>query len=247
MTDGNRPTLGPILTLLVFWATTTQVGCQAPPRIDFSKPTLLKPAPPVNAARLYPLVRHEGQVSIRVGNRPVQVHPYSLDNTGENDQWRFGLEGLRATHLQQTSDGAIQITREDEHSEGVWVAYDPPMVLLPARVAMDRPIEQRTHMTVYSLADNSLRDQGWCTYQVELLGRRTANTPMGLKEVYVLRTTRQIELQLADVQVASETTYLPDVGWLSERIDRITKPMRLFEVHQTESLQRLDRRPIVGP
>lgn len=243
MTHTYRPTLGTIVTLLVFGATAAQVGCQAPPRIDFEKSTL-SPAPPVNAARLYPLAPHEGQVSIRSGNRPVQTPHYSLDNADGNDNWRISLEGIRVTYLQQAADGAIQITREDEHSEGVWVTYDPPIVLLPARVAMDSPIEQRTHMTVYSLADGSLRDQGWCTYQVELRGRRTVNTPMGLKEVYVMRTARQIELGLADVQVVSETAYVPGVGWHSEQIDRITKPMRLFEIHQTESLRLLDRRPI---
>lgn len=192
------------------------------------------------------MARHQGQISIQGGNRPAQTHRYRLDNTEGNDNWHITLQGVRATTLQQTPNGAIQITREDEHNEGVWVTYDPPMVLLPARVAMDSPIEHRTRMTVHNRTNGSLRDQGWCTYQIELLGRKTTNTPMGLKEVYVMRTTRQIELQLADVQVVSETTYLPGVGWLSERINRITKPMRLFEVHQTESLQLLNRRPIDG-
>lgn len=241
-----RPTPGLIAITFVFGATAAQISCQAPGPIDSEKLTL-SPAPPINAARLYPLARHEGQISIQGGNRPAQTHHYSLDNTDGNDNWRINLKDTRTTYLQQTANGAIQVTREDEHHEGVWVTYDPPMVLLPARVAMDSPIKQRTRMTVHNLTNGSRRDQGWCTYQVELLGRRTANTPMGLKEVYVMRTTRHIELQLADVQVVSETTYLPDVGWLSERIDRVTKPMRLFEVHQTESLQLLDRRPSHEP
>ena len=241
-----RPTPGLIAIVLVFGATAAQMSCQAPGPIDFDKSTL-SPAPPITAARLYPLARYEGQISIQSGNHPAQTHRYRLDNTAGNDKWRINLKDTRAIYLQQTAHGAIQVTREDEHNEGVWVTYDPPMVLLPARVAMDSPIEHRTRMAVHNRTNGSLRDQGWCTYQVELLGRKTANTPMGLKEVYVMRTTRQIDLKLAEVQVVSETTYLPGVGWLSERVDRITKPMRLFEVHQTESLELLNRQPIDEP
>ena len=244
MIQAYRPTRCLALILLALTAFTTQFSCQAPQPID-SAPSALKPAPPVNATSLYPLASHAGNISIQVGNQPAQTHHYRLDHANENgNNWRFTLEGIRDTYLQQTANGAIQTTREDEHNEGVWVTYDPPMILLPAKLAMNNPFEQRTHMVVHNLTDGSLREQGWCAYQIQLLGCKTVETLKGRREGFVLQTRRQIELQLAEVQVVSETIYVPGEGWLSEKINRVTKPMRLFEVRQTESLQLLDRQPI---
>lgn len=246
MIHAYRPNRRPARTLWALAAAATLTACQAPQPTDFAELTL-KPAPPIDATTLYPLASHEGSISVQVGNQPVQTYPYRLNPTGEDhNHWRLRLETLRDTYLQQAADGAIQITREDEYKEGVWVAYDPPLILLPARLAMGKPTQQRTRMAVHNLTDGLLRDQGWCTYQVQLLGCKTVDTPDGRQDGYVLQTRRQIELQLAEVQVVSEAVYVPGVGWMREKIDRITKPMRLFEVRQSESLWRVDQGPPMG-
>jgi len=199
----------------------------------------LRPAEPLPAATLYPPIEITGLIERTPGHRPpggprtLRYHEQATDP----HQWQHHLDGVRTRTLTRTQDGAILITSETELAEAVVVTYTPPMVMLPAQVAMNQPIRSKTRMAVHRLSNGSLQDHGWCQYQVELLGTQKIITPTGTREAYIVRTQRQIDLKLAQVRVTSLAAYVPDQGWVAEKIERITKPLRLFEIKQTETLR----------
>ncbi len=191
---------------------------------------------PIASTQLYPLSRRAGSIDRTVGTRSPTTIRYRLDPTGKK-QWRLTLETVRVVHLQQADDGSLLITEEEELAEDVSVTYTPPIVMLPVHLSMNQPINQETHMTVRKRKGGAIQDQGRCRYHTELLGSKAVVTPTGTFNAWIVRTRRNIELQMAQVAVTSDTAYVPGRGWVLERITRVTRPMNLFEVTQTEALQ----------
>jgi len=222
--------------MATFLVVMSPFGCQS--TIPTTNQILLSPmldTLPITAAQLYPMTPHSGVIGRRIGDHARQVLSYHLAHH-EMDQWEWSLEGVRQIKLLQDPNGAIRIATETESAESVRVEYDPPLVMLPERLEMAHPIEQKSRMTVKNMSNGEVRDQGWCTIQIQLLGRSTVTTPSGIYRAVVVQTQRHIELQMALVQVTSITAYVPGVGQVSQQIHRVTRPLRLFEIEQTEEL-----------
>ncbi len=224
---------------------TTHTGCitetgLAPPSLSAAAPPL-QTAPTAHAADLYPLIEHTGTLSRTLDAKNTQTLAYRLEQVSEK-QWVLRIKGVRTTHLQQADDGSILITREDEFADAVSVMYDPPLVALPAQIAMQRPIHSKSKMTVNNLKNGSPRDHGSCEYQVQLLGTRPITTESGTYDSYVVQTHRLIKLNLASASINTKTSYAPGRGWLGENIIKITQPLNLFKIKQTETLTVLNQR-----
>lgn len=231
------------MILLFVAAMATPFGCRTidraepPAVVDIQGP--LSGAEPITAAQLHPFVPHHGLIHRSVGHSPGKTVRYRLE-PDRGDHWRWTLEGVRMVHLHHAEMAAVVILMERELSEAVAVTYDPPLVILPNVLTMDQPVEQESQVTVTGLKDGSPRDQGRCRHRVQLLGKRTITTPAGTFQAYVVQTRREMDLQLAQVSVVSETAYAPGRGWVAEQIVRVTKPMKLFAFRQIEQLHLVD-------
>lgn len=232
----NRPRSALCIGLV---ALAIQAGCQTPRATDtVASPvthTALSHAPPVTRLQIFPIKTGQGQIGRRIGSQARQITDYRIEPLGTN-QWRWTLQGVRVVQLRIADDGGIHLLSEEEIAEAVIVEYDPPLVLVPARLTMNRPLERKTYMKVKNRTDQSLRDEGWCTYKIELVGQWSVTTPTGTFNAFVLQTERQIDLRLAEVQVRAISSYAPGIGQVAEEIHRVTRPMRLFDVKQSEQL-----------
>lgn len=223
---------------ILAWAS---FGCATPAPTDLAEAqdlaATLRPAPPIATAQLYPLVPHSGTLDQSVNRGQPRAVSFTLEQTTAK-HWRLDLAGVRVIHMHELDDGSIVVTREEEIAEGVAVDYDPPLTMLPPVVSMGELVKQKSRMTVTNLTTGSPRDEGWCEYELELLGTREMKTFMGNRDTYVVENRRDIGLKLAAVQLVMRTAYVPGRGFEAEWVYRTTRPMRLFEIKQTERLVR---------
>ena len=225
-----------LLSLLISLASLiAHTGCAPQSKSANTPEPAFQPAPLVLATELFPLTKHTGTLRRTLDANPPQNLIYRLDHVSQN-QWVLQIEGVRTTYLQQTRDGSILITREDEFTDAVTVTYNPPLIVLPAKLIMQNPVRGKSKMTVNSLKDGSQRGQGSCEYQVRLMGTRPVTTQSDTYDTYVVQTHRRIKLNVASASVKTQTSYAPQHGWLGEKIIKITQPLNLFKVKQTESL-----------
>lgn len=244
MPTAIRSTTCPNFIVIILATIACLSGCATPPKGHPPGPvshSRLEPAQSTTAADLFPLLAGNRSIGRQIGNQGRHVLNSQLKSDAMS-KWQWILEDVRVLHLLSTENGALLLTAEEEYQEAVHVTYDPPLIMLPAYLAMNQPITQRTEMTIVNRSDGSPRDHGWCTHRVELLGRWSITTSAGTFNTFVVQTQRDIELNLAQVQVTSVTSYAPGLGMIVDEIHRITRPMRLFDISQTETLE-LDRLP----
>ena len=137
--------------------------------------------------------------------------------------------------------GEVLVSQEDELRDGVTVEYTPPLTVLSEKLIMHEPIERTSNMIVKNLHNGSVRDRGTCKYRVELLGKKEIQTPAGTFDAYIVQMDRHINLKLAEATVHSRTAYSPGWGWVGEEIRCVTKPMRLFEIQESEQSRLIHR------
>jgi len=138
------------------------------------------------------------------------------------------LEDQNVSRLEQMG-GAWLLTGEDDLDEQVTITYDPPLLVLPAEMKVGEPFATECNMTVRNLDSGAPRDRGTCAVEIELLGRRTIDVAGVAAEVFVVRSTRRLDLKLADVTVTITTSYQPQVGVVAEHVHRHVKAIGLFE------------------
>lgn len=138
------------------------------------------------------------------------------------------------TMVLKEDDGRLIMLSEEDIAENVAIVYDPPFALLPAQVAMGEKVTGTTTMTVNHLSTGKRRDSGPCRYVVELLGMQKVATPAGVFDAYLFRTTREIDLSLAKVNLTIHTAHVADVGIVMTRVEQKTKAIGIFSMSKSE-------------
>jgi hypothetical protein len=224
----------PLASLLALLTALAAAGCTPPPEFPLGDPRGIQATDPVSIDELFPLAPRRGAFVVTDGKQTGQVFDYTLARTG--DLWHFELTGKQDTFYAATDDGTLGIAREDDAASAVRVDYDPPIVT-PAHLEVGRPYDGRTHMAVHRLANGALRDQGECTYRVELLGWQFLTMPAGAYEARVVRTTRQINLRFAKVRVVILDAYDPEGGPVAQRVEQTIWTLGLVCVRSHEELR----------
>lgn len=224
------------LVLLELWL--GAVGCAAPPRAEPAPPAE-GPVEAVAADQLFPLEARQGAFRVVEGADRGKTVPATLEQAGEG--WVLTLEGRQRTFIERNDAGDLIITREDDFGENVTVRYDPAVVMLPAQVTADAVREGEVTMTVYGLGTDEKREQGTCRYHVSVRGQEDVTTPAGAYEgTYLIHSTRQIDLNLADVTVRLDTAYAAGVGQVAETVVQETKALGLIGGTKTTRLERAE-------
>lgn len=187
---------------------------------------------PIDGARLNPLKPAVATISYVEGSRKGKT-ARMVTKAAEGEAWEQTVESIRTMFLQQT-DGQIVLPSEKDVDENVAITYDPPLVLLPAKVTAGHKHEGKSIMTVNNLKTGKERDKGPCHYSVELLGMQSIATPAGPIDAYLFRTVREIDLSLAKVKVTIHTAHAPERGIIMTRVEQNTRAIGLFSMSKKE-------------
>lgn len=210
-------------------------GCATPQAATQSQRDL-RPGDAVRAEELFTLESRQVRFERSVGGRTQEV---TFEMSPHDAGWIWAAEDLRAVQLLPDEDGDIAIAREFEPGEDSDVRYDPALLMLPATLEPNQPATAESRMTVLNAKGDATRAKGTCHVTVELLGRREVEAPAGRFDCVVLRTTRRIKLDLAEVEVEIHSAYAPGTGLIRQTIDRRTRALGLFGGTTREQLQRL--------
>jgi hypothetical protein len=230
------------LSLVLLAILALQTGCKSQPAQAEPLPTAdtaTQPAAPVLTAPLLAFREESRPYRVTLGPRKGQTLTAALTDQGDG-RWRYELENTREVFLIRNDADGTLVTRETDQEEKVEVLYEPALQMLPPEMTPGVPVTNEVKMTVRNLADGKVRDQGTCELTCEYIGTRVVSSLNGDVEAHVIRTTRRIKLNLAQVEVKIENAYLPDVGTIVERFWRDTRALGLFSVKTSEELQRVD-------
>lgn len=216
------------LALLMAVAATVAGCVAAPPPV--AGPGGFTPVPTTAMADLFPLSARMAHFQITRGYNTGQRVDWSLTADGEG--WLQTLESINRVHYRTGDDGALLIVREDDFREKVQVTYDPP-VRLPSSLTMGQTVQGQCKVTIRKVADGSVRESGTMTYQVDLLGRRTIDTPAGPLAVVTVRMKRQIRLHMASVTVEIVDDYGMGRGPVAQRTAQTVRALGLGGSPQT--------------
>ena len=198
-------------------------GCTR--ELPLGSPGAQERVPPIAYTTLWPLATRSGAYQITEGKGVGDTIEYALKS--EDGRWHLQLKGKTDVILSAQPDGSVQIEREDDAVEAVTVTYSPPLVI-PAILKTGKPFEGTSDVVIRRQSDAHIREQGTCSYKVELLGRQTLTTPAGEFDAYVVRTIRTMKLRLARVKVVIFDAYVPNQGEVAERIEQTVRPLYLM-------------------
>lgn len=217
------------------------IGCTAPPSatpmpgVNATQPNA-KPIQPIAATKLFPLSPRQGAFAVRENGKPPRTVPFQLQKHG--DYWILS-DPQNRTYLRQADNGDLVIFREDDARQQVRIDYDPAIVMLPARITPTSRPHGQVKMIVHNLSNGKVRDQGTCDYTIAPIGQVRVKTPAGVYETYHLRTTRKINLHLANAEVTLDTSYAPGVGQVAQVVKQHTQALGLFGSDSTQQSLRV--------
>lgn len=135
----------------------------------------------------------------------------------------------RVLELALADDGTLRLLRTVEAGEDAVTVFDPPMLVLPTRLAAGAVHEHALQMVVRSAGAGeagdagAIKSQGPATRRVTIEGRQRIATPAG--EVTAWRVLGELAAQLgpAQVRVTTRSWYAPGRGLLAEEtLERVT-------------------------
>lgn len=194
----------------------------------------MRPAPPINARDLM-LVETTGTTfRITKGENLGATTQFSLKRQG--DSWRAKLTGQNTVQMSVTAEGSIIANHEDDLENTVRVHYAPPLLLMPARLAMGQPAEGQSDVKIINLLDGTVRTRGRCRYRIELAGRQIVSTPAGQFDAFVVKTRREMDLGIANASITWRSAYVPGKGRVAHHL---VKQVRLLGLIPTESTREI--------
>jgi hypothetical protein len=151
-------------------------------------------------------------------------------------QWRASesersAERLVREELWREDDGGLVLTRTVDHVERVEVLFDPPLLVLPARLEPGQVAIERLRMTVHPLGDRSrTRAAGPVVQEVADMGHDRVRTPAGTWVARHLRSVFTADLSGTKVRNQTDQWLVDGVGLVaqkrSERTTLLGVPVR---------------------
>jgi hypothetical protein len=120
---------------------------------------------------------------------------------------------------ERMGDGSVALAEEIDEDEGVEVVFEPPMLVIPARLAAGTPPRtQEFKMRVYPKGNRShVRRQGPARVEIVAAGVEMIDAPGGKRAA--LRIDSTLNADLAPAKVVNQTTayYADGQGLIAER------------------------------
>lgn len=207
-----RPALlaAPFLALLL-------AGCAAPaPRATLASPA----AATLSADLIYipgsPTREFSGG---RAGSKP---RPQRRSQAAADDQGRWVVtmsapdksgawSPIRTVLLQRDADGTVRMVQVTDAAEKTTTHFVPPLALMPAVLAPERPFSDQSTVQVARISDGQIIERGTAQTLAELVGHQP-----GPPAVFEWRSTLTMQLSAAKVLKVSIQTVQADRGVIAE-------------------------------
>lgn len=133
---------------------------------------------------------------------------------------------IREQTLRLLDDGSVVLVEEINHTEGVEVVFEPPMVVLPVQIREGELPASEGRMTVHPLGDRSrVRAKGPVRNTANCEGAFQVSTPAGLFDAWKLTSTLSADLGPSKVQNETVLWLVPGIGLIAERREEKTTVM----------------------
>lgn len=230
----SRPTRSSLLLLAALACVFPVGGCAStrtvPSQAVFGEDT--KPAGPVEASKVF--LPTEGAIlyhivegadagdTILIEQKPgAKADEWIVTRTPSGDE-----APLRTDRLRQEKDGSIVLLETESRDEKVISRYEPPLVVLPARLAAGDAVEQRVELTVRPIEHpDQIDHRGPATNQIKLAAGQDVKTPAGQFASLRVDAVFKADLSAAKVVNKTSTWYAPDLGMIAERYDDVAKTL----------------------
>ncbi len=136
---------------------------------------------------------------------------------GQASRVRVEVPGVSAALLERADDGSIRILSHWDHQAGHRIDYDPPTILLPARLIEGEETRFVSQVVVYDTSDGSREASGKCVHTVRLVGRESLETRAGRFDVVRVDLSREVDVPIAKARVTIELGFVPGRGRVLER------------------------------
>lgn len=194
-----------VATLVAIGSSEARAG---DPEAGYTAAELL-PFEPRRALFQHDLPREKKSEQVRWSRMPVE---------GDGNRYRIEVPGVSAALLERAEDGSIRIVSHWDHRKKHRIDYDPPTLLLPARLVAGEEYEVVSQVVVYDTSDGSREAGGKCIHRVRLVaGGEKISTPAGEIEAVRVDLTREVDVPIAKARVTIELGFVPGVGRVLER------------------------------
>lgn len=196
----------------------------------------LVPFEPRRALFQYELPRDDISEQVLWSRMPVE---------GGGNRYRIEVPGVSAALLERAEDGSIRIVSHWDHRQGHRIDYDPPTLLLPARLVAGEEYEIVSQVVVYDTRDGSREASGKCIHRVRLVaGGEKISTPAGDLDVVRVDLSREVDVPIAKARVTIELGFVPGVGRVVERTLEELSFFGFVGKRERSSLRLIEERPV---
>lgn len=176
-------------------------------------------APTFTASELLPFAPRRARFRLREPDGKTREVAWSrLPAPGGATRWRIEVPGVQAELLERGEDGRVQILAHWDYRKGHRIEYEPPALLLPARLEPGVESRSESDVVVYDLQDGSKEMSGTCVHRVRLVGQRAIDTPAGSFSAVRVDLSREVDVLIADADVTIELAFVPGRGRVLERV-----------------------------
>lgn len=221
-------------------------ACKSAPPLQRTGPDLRAPAATLEWKVAAPLEVGERTYAITSGEHAGKE--LNVTTARSADRWTatYTLAGatdpLRIDTLQERSD-ALVLLETITPSENAISRYDPPLTVLPARLAPGEPHEQTVMLSVHPVSDPSrTTQQGPAKQTLTLEGAERITTPAGDFDAHVVRAKLDINLPGATVNRESFSWYAPGDGLVADEFREEIRILGLFPRTTTMRIEAHDGR-----
>lgn len=176
-----------------------------------------------SAEDLLPLSARRALFVLRLADGETSEVQWSrLPVAGSESRWRIEAVGHQATVLERGEDGRLQIVTQWDYRKGHRIDYEPPALLLPARLEPGVVGHSESRVTIQDL-DGGGTKTGTCVHDVRLVGENMVDTPGGAFHSVRVDVTRNVDVMVADAKVVIELAFVLQRGRVLERtVQRIS-------------------------
>lgn len=198
-------------------------ACQSAPRLVSNQGLqIIKDLPSsdaVTADDMYSEANIEAEYTVIAGEDAGSARRFVRSTTS-----KFGatiqdeIVGVRSEFLRLDAQGNVVMCAVIDRANSALSLFDPPLVVMPATLARNKPFEARAAMRVVDVKNPSKqKEHGSAIRTIEYIGDRLVKTTFGEVECHLLTIVFTADLSLAD-DVTKTTLYVsPKYGVVAEQ------------------------------
>lgn len=238
--EGSLPTAmhGAAVSLAGASTMTTSSGATMPAAVAValaSPPPDLAPAPLAVFVADAPRAPRPGAVAVNVWPFRHARHDYRiLTGPGKGDTghvvlnppaeddphqtWTHALLGQHIERLRFTRDGSLELVALEDIANDLVIAFATPIVILPASLPANQPIESISPITIYDREDRQqVKDRGQASFRVVYDADETLDLPAGRFDCRRIVIRCDATFGLGELHTVTHMYLADGVGLVAER------------------------------